>query len=193
MHIIAAFRAAPNSGGILMARHAAKPNRWARRAVVAGALPVALAAASAGTATAQDTGSANIPALPEVPQIDVPPLYNPFDLNARPFDVLQPGYAPTPQQRVADYTDTGQFLGGAAGRTIGAVLVAVPVGAIAAGVVAAGGPASWPVTMGPAAAVTLAAAMVGGIAGGSVGADLGADAATDLANQHIAEGRTGSL
>ncbi|MGF7120433.1 hypothetical protein [Rhodococcus sp. AG1013] len=176
-----------------MARHAAKQNRWARRAVVAGALPVAIVAASAGTAHAQDTGSANIPALPEMPQIEVPPLYNPYDLNARPFNVLQLGYAPTPQQRVADYTDTGQFLGATAGHVMGGSLIGVPVGAIAAAVVAAGGPASWPVTLGPAMAATAAATLIGGFAGGSVGADLGANAATDLANQHNAEGRTGSL
>lgn len=193
MHTIAASDAAPNSGGILMARHAAKQNRWARRAVVAGALPVAIVAASAGTAHAQDTGSANIPALPEMPPIEVPPLYNPYDLNARPFNVLQLGYAPTPEQRVADYTDTGQFLGDVAGRTVGGLLVGVPVGAIAVGVVAAGGPASWPVTMGPAVAGATAATLIGGIAGGSVGADLGGNAGADLAHQHIAEGRTGSL
>ena len=188
MDTIAAFHAAPNSGGILMARHSAKPNRWARRAVVAGALPVAIVAASAGTAHAQDTGSANIPALPEMPQIEVPPLYNPYDLNARPFNVLQPGYAPTPQQRVADYTDTGQFLGANAGMAAAGSLAAFAGGAVAAAVMFTN-----PAILGPAAAAAVAASLAGGIAAGSVGAELGGNAGADLARQHIAEGRTGSL
>lgn len=172
-----------------MARHAAKPNRWARRAVVAGALPVAIVAASAGTANAQDTGSANIPALPDLPQLQVPPLSNPLDdLNARPFNVLQLGYAPTPEQRISDYRDTGRFLGRTGGGIVGGLTVGIPAVAIAAGAIVTN-----PVAVGPALGATYVATLLGSIGGGSVGTELGGNAGVDLARQHIAEGRTGSL
>ncbi|ORL42026.1 hypothetical protein A6F59_07400 [Prescottella equi] len=143
-----------------MARHAAKQNRWARRAVVAGALP-------------------------ELPQIEVPPLYNPVDLNERPFNFLRPGYAPTQEQRIADYTDTGQLLGAYTGSLVGALgstVVgggAITIGAIAAGIV---GPAA----LGPVS-TALGAVTVGGlVAGGSLGAELGGQAGAGLARQQNA-------
>ncbi len=192
MHTIAAFHAAPNSGGILMARHAAKHNRWARRAVVAGALPLAIAAASTGTAQAQDTGSANIPALPNVPQVQAPPLWNPYDLSVQPYKPLAPGYAPAPGQRIADYSDMGRHLGGEAGILVGGSLVGAAGAAIAGGAVALAGPAFGAV-IGPAIGGEIAATIVGMAAGGSVGAELGRQAGADLAHQHNAEGRVGSF
>lgn len=175
-----------------MARHAAKHNRWARRAVVAGALPLAIAAASTGTAQAQDTGSANIPALPNVPQVQVPPLWNPYDLNARPFAVFTPGYAPTPEQRIKDYSDSGLNFGGELGMLVGGSLVGLPAGAIATGATVLAGPAGGAV-FGPALGAAMVATGIGTIAGGSVGAELGRQAGVDLAHQHNAEGRVGSF
>ncbi|WP_430332620.1 hypothetical protein [Rhodococcus sp. ACT016] len=175
-----------------MARHAAKQNNWARRALIAGALPVAIAAASTGTAQAQDTGSANIPGLPNVPQVQVPPLWNPYDLTAHPFAVFIPGYAPTPGQRIADYSDSGRHFGGELGMLVGGSLVGVAAGAIATGATAFAGPAGAAV-FGPAVGAAMAATAAGTIAGGSVGAELGAQAGADLAHQHNAEGRVGSF
>lgn len=185
MHTIAASDAAPNSGGILMARHAAKQNRWARRAVVAGALPVAIVAASAGTAHAQDTGSANIPALPEMPPIEVPPLYNPMDLNERPLNFLRPGYAPTPEQRIADYTDAGQLAGAYAGSIVGAFGTLIPTAVVGMAIALTSGPAG-PAIAAPLAGGMAAATGVGTIAGGSVGAELGGQAGAELARQQNA-------
>ncbi|MDH6284718.1 hypothetical protein M2284_002800 [Rhodococcus sp. LBL1] len=168
-----------------MARHAAKQNRWARRAVVAGALPLAIAAASTGTAQAQDTGSANIPGLPNMPEIQAPPLWNPIDLNKHPLNFLRPGYAPTPEQRIADFTDAGQLFGGVAGLEAGALGSAVVGGAaVALGAIALG-------IIGPAAAVPVGTALgavtiAGGLAGGSVGAELGGQAGANLARMQNA-------
>lgn len=170
-----------------MARHDAKQNRWARRAVVAAALPVAIVAASAGTANAQ-----NIPGLPNVPQVQVPPLWNPYDLNARPYAIFTPGYAPTPAQRIKDYSDSGQNFGGDLGMLVGGSLVGFPAGAIATGATVLAGPAGGAV-FGPALGAAMAATFAGTIAGGSVGAELGRQAGVDLAHQHNAEGRVGSF
>ena len=182
MHTIAAPGAAPNSGGILMTHHAAKRDHWARRAVVAGALPVAIAAAFTGTAHAQDTGSANVPALPTMPQVQLPPLYNPMDLNERPLNFLRPGYAPTPEQRIADYTDTGQLAGAYAGSLVGMFGTLIPVAGIGMAIALTSGPAG-PALAAPLAGGMLAATGVGTIAGGSVGAELGGQAGAELARQ----------
>lgn len=168
-----------------MARHAAKQNRWARRAVVAAALPVAIAAASAGTANAQDTGSANIPGLPNVPQVQVPPLYNPLDLNERPLNFLLPGYAPTPEQRIADYTDAGQLAGAYAGSLVGAFGTLIPTAVVGMGIALTSGPAG-PAIAAPLAGGMAAATGIGTIAGGSVGAELGGQAGANLARQQNA-------
>ncbi|RVW08687.1 hypothetical protein EGT67_14230 [Prescottella agglutinans] len=175
-----------------MARHDAKQNRWARRAVVAAALPVAIVAASAGTANAQDTGPANIAALPNVPQIPAVPLWNPYDLTAHPYAVFIPGYAPTPEQRIADYSDSGRTFGGELGMLVGGSLVGVPAGAAAIGAITLAGPAVGAV-FGPAIGAAMAATAAGTIGGGSVGAELGRQAGADLAHQHNAEGRVGSF
>ncbi|MCL2535920.1 MAG: complement resistance protein TraT [Nocardiaceae bacterium] len=172
-----------------MARHAAKQNNWARRAIIAGALPIAIAAASTGTAQAQDTGSANIPGLP---QVAVPPLWNPYDMNSHQWAVFTPGYAPTPEQRIADYSDTGRHFGGELGIALGGSLIGVPVAGIAGGALAFAGPAFGAV-IGPAAAGIVAATFAGALAGGSVGGELGRQAGADLAHQHNAEGRVGSF
>lgn len=177
-----------------MTHHHAKRNHWVRRAVVAGALPVAIAAASTGTAHAQDTGSANLPALPEVPQVDLPPLWNPYDLSARPLNVFQPGYAPTPEQRIADYTDTGRFLGGNAGMFVGGMLIGVPAGLIGgAASVPVGGPLNVVAWVGNMAGAGAIGTIVGMVGGGSVGAELGAQAGVNLAHEHNATGSTNPL
>ncbi|MFM1729528.1 hypothetical protein ABI214_01490 [Prescottella soli] len=171
-----------------MARHAAKQSNWARRAVIAGALPIAIAAASTGTAHAQDTGSANIPGLPDIPQVQVPPLWNPYDLSVQPYKPLAPGYAPAPEQRIADYSNMGRHFGGLTGIAVGGSLAALPATAITAGALVLN-----PVMFGAAIGGEAAATIVGMAAGGSVGAELGRQAGADLAHQHNAEGRVGSL
>ncbi|RVW04248.1 hypothetical protein [Rhodococcus xishaensis] len=164
-----------------MPRHPAKRRHWARRAFVAAALPIAIAAASTGTAHAQPTGS-------DTGSLWIPPWW-PGANQVDPFKVLAPNYNPTPEQRIADYTDTGEFVGGVGGLAGGGSLVSTVAGAV----IMPAFVAAPVVMMGPLAGAIFVGGLAGAAAGGSVGANAGAQSSADLANQHNATGQRNPL
>ncbi|RVW03224.1 hypothetical protein EF834_08615 [Rhodococcus spongiicola] len=151
-----------------------------RRAIVAAALPIAIAASSTGTAHAQETGST-------IPPTNVP-VWNPLESPINPA-MFAPDYAPTPEQRVEDYENAGQWYGSLSGGLSGVITGVLGGGSLAVPIAVAAPWAAGPILVGvPAAFAGMYAVYYG-----SLGADQGAQMSVDTANQHNVTGQRNPL